>query len=51
MSVSEWADIASVPALRARLHRDALERQQSFGSEILDRLAEHGKTGEHWRPQ
>ena len=51
ISVSEWADIVSVPALRGRLLRDALERQQSFVSEILEKLAEHGKTGEHWRPQ
>ena len=51
MPVREWADILSVPALQARLQPDALERQQSFGPEILDKLAEHGRTGEHWRPQ
>jgi hypothetical protein len=51
MSVSEWADILSVPSLRARLKPDALECQQSFVSEILEKLAEHGRTGEHWRPQ
>ena len=51
MSVSEWADILSVTSIRARLQPDALQRQQSFGTEILEKLAEHGKTGEHWRPQ
>ena len=51
MSVREWADILSVPSLTARLEPDALERQQAFGGEIIGRLAEHGKTGEHWRPQ
>lgn len=51
MPVRDWAKCFATPACRTRLAPDTLTRQQTYGTEIMQALADLGRDGPWWRPQ
>lgn len=50
MSVADWARCFATEACRTRLAPDTLTRQQAYGAQLLEVLAELGRDGPRWRP-
>ena len=51
MPVRDWAVVFAIPATRTRLEPDTLERQQTYGAEMMATLGSLGRDGPRWRPQ
>jgi len=51
MPVRDWATCFAIPACRTRLEPDTLTRQRTYGAEMIEALADLGRTGPRWRPQ
>jgi hypothetical protein len=51
MPIREWAKAFAIPACRTRLQPDTLDRQRSYGIEMLEVLGDFGRTGPRWRPE
>jgi hypothetical protein len=50
MPVREWAKAFAIPATRTRLEPDTLERQRTYGQEMMQVLESLGRDGPRWRP-
>jgi len=51
MPLRDWAECMATPACRTRLQPDTLERQVTYGTELLEMLDHFGRNGERWRPR